>query len=97
MHKTGNMYYYRPGNEYYLLAQVLGGKACLINIENGNRAYDPIDVKNTRNITNEELEKMVHNDGYDSYKLSDYVLVNEVEITAKINRSSTQYKMKEPE
>jgi hypothetical protein len=44
--------------EQFLIAQVDVGKVCLISLVTGNRWFDPIAVKSTRAITQEELKKM---------------------------------------
>lgn len=44
--------------EQFLIAQVEDSKVCLISLVTGNRWYDPISVKSTRAITQEELNKM---------------------------------------
>ena len=44
--------------EQFLIAQVDVDKVCLISLVTGNRWFDPIAVKSTRAITQEELKKM---------------------------------------
>jgi hypothetical protein len=47
--------------EQFLIAQVEVDKVCLTSLVTGNRWFDPIAVKSTRAITQEELKKMSGN------------------------------------
>ncbi len=50
--------FYRHRGQSFILAQVECKKAALIDLDDGNRAFDPVLVNNVGFITETELKKM---------------------------------------
>ena len=55
VHECADQFYNKETGETYILAQVRACEICLISLTNGNRFVEPMPVKDSRRITDDEL------------------------------------------
>jgi hypothetical protein len=81
VHKIGNIYQYTDDwhqKELYILSRVYHESIALISLNNGNRFHNPISVKDSSKISNEDFHKCA------SDRMNQFVLLSKVEIKGVI-------------